>query len=229
MRRHAFAANINLTSLEAVRPKWCRNKRAPGINGFSRFMMLRATTGNGGRSGCGSHRWRFLSPSRPVSLPLSRCHFNDSAIGHIYRKSHVSASVSRIRWMEVMVRQDECGASLSLTLLYTSTDRRSFPPLSLSLAFRLSFPISRAFFCKLRCVVLSVRLSATRSNFPIKPSGQSNTQESIYRAGRSYANWRYSHNVSHTSTECYQRSIFKPRFLRGPERILVNVMEKSVT
>lgn len=172
MRRHAFAANINLTSLEAVRPKWCRNKRAPGINGFSRFMMLRATTGNGGRSGCGSHRWRFLSPSRSVSLPLSRCHFNDSAIGHIYRKSHVSASVSRIRWMEVMVRQDECGASLSLTLLYTPIVTR--PPLSLSLSVSLSLSLVH-FFCKLRCVVLSVCLSATRSNFPIKPSGQPNT------------------------------------------------------
>jgi len=105
-----------------------------------------------------------------------------------------------------------CCLSLSYTLL---------PIVMTRLLLSLDRSLSRfsyllyAFFYKLRCVVLSVRLSATRSNFPIKPSGQFNTRASIYCAGRSYANWHYGHNVSHT--ECYWRSFFKLWFLRGCE------------
>jgi len=46
--------------------------------------------------------------------------------------------------MEVMVRQDECGALLSLTLLYTSIPIVARLPLSLALC--PAFPISHVFF-----------------------------------------------------------------------------------
>jgi len=130
----------------------------------------------------------FLSPSPPVSLPLSRCHFNDSTIGHIYRKSHVSASVSRIRWMEVMVRQDECGVAAPLSLSFS---------LSLSLSLSLSFSLFLSllhFFVSFAALHFQCTSVCDAIEFPDKTLWTVQHIDISCR-GRSYVEWRYDHTV----------------------------------
>lgn len=135
----------------------------------------------------------FLSPSRLVSLPLSRCHFNDSTIGHIYRKSHVPASVSRIRWMEVMV-QDECGVAASLFL-------------------SRFFCLSCVFFVSFAALHFQFTSVCDAIEFPDKILWTvQHTGIDISCRGRSYVEWRYSHTVrirrSNVTNTVFPNSVF---------------------
>lgn len=109
-------------------------------------------------------------------------------------KARVSASVSRIRWMEVTVRQDECrimsaGPRLSrpfsfflpwFTVFFHFGSLYSFSVVHFSSRLlRQRFLYRPLHVGELRCIALSVRSAATRSNFPIKHFGQSNSAVDI--------------------------------------------------